>query len=378
MTSGADPTADSAEDLFENAPCGYVTTGVDGTLTRVNRPFAAMVGRPAGELLDGVRFQDLLSTGARIYYDTHYAPLLTMQGAVREIAVELEAAGGGRVPVLISSELQTDVAGDPIGIRTAVFQATDRRRYEKELLRSLDREHQIARRLQQSMLAGTLPADAALDVAVAYLPADAALDVGGDWYDVFAVRPGVIGLVIGDVVGRGLEAAATMGQLRSAVRALASTGLGPGALLEALDRYAVLYSVGQMATVAYAELELATGRLRLACAGHLPPALLEEGAAPRFVWGGRSAPLDAHPLPMPRAETELVLTPGAVVVLFTDGLIERVDRPLQAGLDGLLGVIDERRGATMPALTGEIPPLLTAGRDARDDVCVIGVRWTPA
>jgi serine phosphatase RsbU (regulator of sigma subunit) len=228
------------------------------------------------------------------------------------------------------------------------------------------------------MLAGTLPADPALDVAVAYLPADAALDVGGDWYDVFDVRPGVVGLVIGDVVGRGLEAAATMGQLRSAVRALASTGLGPGALLEALDRYAVLYGVGQMATVAYAELELGTGRLRLACAGHLPPALLEQRAPPRFIWDGRSAPLDAHPLPMARAETELVLSAGAVLVLFTDGLIERVDRPLQDGLDGLLAVLDERRGATMGALTGEIPPLLTAGRDARDDVCVIGVRWTPA
>ncbi|MCA1690376.1 MAG: serine/threonine-protein phosphatase [Actinobacteria bacterium] len=187
------------------------------------------------------------------------------------------------------------------------------------------------------MLSGVLPSAPDLSVEVAYHPAERGLEVGGDWYDAFWVLDDhTAGLVIGDVVGRGLQAAAAMGQLRSAVRALASTGLGPAALLTALDRYAARHGVGWMTTLVYAELCLASRRLRYACAGHPPPVIVSPGREPEFAWEGRSMPLAAHlQAGRPRGEATCELAPGSTVLLYTDGLIERRDQPLDEGMTRL-------------------------------------------
>jgi sigma-B regulation protein RsbU (phosphoserine phosphatase) len=359
-----------AEDLFEDAPCGYVTTAPDGTILRVNRTLAELLGRDRDDLR-GRRFQELLTVGGRIYHETHYAPLLAMQGWAREIAVDVVCADGSTVPVLITSIVRGQE------IRTIVFDATDRRRYEQELVRARDREHAIAGELQRGLLRGELPADPSLELGVSYLPAVAGLEVGGDWYDAFWLGGRRVGLVVGDVVGRGIAAGTTMGELRSAVRALASTGLPPGPLLDALDGYARRHDVGQMTTVAYAELDLDAGRLAVACAGHPPPALAQSGREPAFVWDGRSTPLDATGAPSPRAQTELTLEPGAVLVLFTDGLFERVDRPLQAGLDHLLAEIGRHRALPAGALADAVTRAALAGRRTNDDACLLALRWTP-
>ena len=269
---------DSAEDLFEHAPCGYLSTLPDGTIVRVNRTFEAWTGLRREDLVGAKRFQDLLSPGGRIYHETHYAPLLRMQGSVREIAVEIVRADGTRLAALINSVQHNDEQGRPRGIRTTVFDATDRRRYEDELLRARRQEQETAHELSRSLLSGSLPAAPGLEIGVAYHPAERGLEVGGDWYDAFWLDAGdTVGLVIGDVVGRGIGAAATMGQLRSAVRALASTGLPPGRLLDALDAYAERHEVGQMTTLIYAQLGLGSRRLRYACAGHPPPLILGPG-----------------------------------------------------------------------------------------------------
>ena len=253
--TGDEPLAESAEELFENAPCGYLTTLPDGTIVRVNRTFETLTGLRREDLLHARRFQDLLSPGGRIYHETHYAPLLRMQGEVREIAVEIVCADGTRLPALINSVLRSDDEGRPQLVRTTVFDATDRRRYERELLRARRHEQDTAQQLSRSLLSGSLPTAPGLELEVAYHPAEAGLEVGGDWYDAFWLDEGAtIGLVIGDVVGRGIGAAATMGQLRSAVRALASTGLGPGRLIDALDAYAHRHDVGRMTTLICAEL----------------------------------------------------------------------------------------------------------------------------
>jgi serine phosphatase RsbU (regulator of sigma subunit) len=259
-------------------------------------------------------------------------------------------------------------------VRTTVFDASDRRRYEQELLRSRDREQEIARQLQRSLLGGALPEDPTLDLSVAYLPAVDGLEVGGDWYDAFRIGERTVALVVGDVVGRGIEAAAAMGQLRSAVRALAATSLEPGPLLEALDRYAHAHGVGQMTTIAYATLDLDTGALVHACAGHPPPAVLAPEAPPAFAMGGRSAPLDAYLVPTSRPQAQLLLPDEAVVLLFTDGLFERAGRPLQAGLDELLMELGRHRGAPTAELTRALPRAMLASREIRDDVCVVAVR----
>jgi PAS domain S-box-containing protein len=133
-----------AESLFEDAPCGYLATELDGTIVRVNRTFEALTGFSRTELVAGRRFQELLAPGARIYHETHSAPLLRMQGAVREIALELVRADGTRLPTLVNATVHDGI------VRTVVFAASDRRSYEQELVAGRGREREIAQRLPAS------------------------------------------------------------------------------------------------------------------------------------------------------------------------------------------------------------------------------------
>ena len=367
---------DTAEDLFEEAPCGYLSTRLDGTIVRVNRTFEVWTGRSRHDLLAGVRFQDLLSRGGRIYHETHYAPLLQMQGSVRGIAAEIVRADGSVLPALINSVLRRDEDGQARVIRTTVFDATDRRRYEQELLRASQREHEIALQLQRSLLAGKLPASPALELEIFYSPAVRGLEVGGDWYDSFWVDDDrTVGLVVGDVVGRGIVAAATMGQLRSAVRALASTGLGPAAILEALDRYSLRHGVGEMTTLVYAELALDTGLLRFACAGHPAPLILEPGQAPYFASGGRSTPLNPYGEAGPRTESCCQLGPGAVMLLYTDGLIERRSAPQHDGSSSLRDELALHRDERLKDIVRSVVHALRDSSHA-DDVCLLAAQLT--
>lgn len=377
MTIRAELLEDTAEDLFEDAPCGYLSTRMDGTIVKVNRTFETWTGLRRDKLLGAVRFSSLLSAGGRIYNETHVMPLLRMQGFVREIAVEIKHADGALLPALINSTVRCDEAGKPRVIRTTIFDASDRRSYEQELLHARRREQQIAEQLQGSMLSGPLPEAPGVEIEVAYRPGVAGLQVGGDWYDAFWLDEGeTIGLVIGDVVGRGIEAAATMSQLRSAVRALASTGLGPSDLLSALDRYARRHEVGRMATLIYARLSLSSGELVYACAGHPPPLLARSGGSPSFLWEGRSLPLDAHRTShRKRLEAVQVLDPGGTVMLYTDGLVEHRRRPLTDGMDELLAEVAAHGDDSAAGLTAAMVRKLHHAERA-DDICVLALRLT--
>jgi PAS domain S-box-containing protein len=364
----------AAEELFEDAPCGHVSTGLDGTIVRVNRTFEAWTGLARAELVGARRFQDLLSPGGRIYYETHYAPLMHMQDSVRAIAVEIVRADGSRMPALINSALRRDDAGRPREVWTSVFDATDRRGYEDELLRARKREQEVGQRLQRSMLAGELPSPEACELDVLYRPAESDMEVGGDWFDAFWIDDGdTIALVVGDVVGHGVDAAATMGQLRSAVRALALTGLQPAALLEHLDEYALRHDVGKMCTLTYAELSLAKRQLRFASAGHPPPLLAVPGRDPHFVWGGRSTPLDAFGSGAARVEATESLPPGSTVLLYTDGLVEQRSEPLDDGMERLRSTVAAQRSEAVSTMLGR---LIREVPDTRhdDDICVLVAR----
>ena len=365
---------DSAEELFEHAPCGYLTTRFDGSILKVNRTFEEWTGLRRDELLAGRRFQDLLTAGGRIYHETHYAPLLHMQGSVREIALDIVRADGSRLPALVNSVVRADPGSPGRVIRTSIFDATDRRRYEQELVRARTREHDVALALQRSLLSGELPDSEGIRTEVVYRPAVRALEIGGDWYDAFWLdAPRRVGVVVGDVVGHGIDAASAMGQLRSAVRAYASMALAPGALLDALECYARRHGVGRMATVAYAEIDIDTRQVSYACAGHPPPAVLDSDGRARFLLSGRSLPLDAHIVPPARGEATFTLPGGGVLMLYSDGLVERRDRPLQEGLDALVTALErswrEGRDNLCAAVTDEL--LGTAG--GGDDVCVLAV-----
>jgi PAS domain S-box-containing protein len=365
--------SESPEDLLEDAPCGYLATELDGTILKVNRTFESWTGLDRRELLSGKRFQDLLPPGGRIYHETHLSPLLRMRGSVREVALEIVRADGSRLPALINSAVRCDENGTQRLIRTTVFDATDRRRYEQELLQARRGEREIARQLQRSLLSGELPEDDGLDLAVAYEPGVSGLEVGGDWYDAFWLEPGeTLALVVGDVVGRGLEAAASMGQLRSAVRALVTTGSEPAALLESLDRYVRRHGVGRMATLVVAHLNLRSRSLSFACAGQLPPLILENGE-PRFLWEGRSAPLDPRLGDGHRDQSTVELAPASSVLLYTDGLVERRDESIDRGMQRLGAHAGSAREQTSEQLARG---LVRALRDPEqtDDVCLLIAR----
>jgi len=389
---------ESVEDLYENAPCGLLSTLPDGTVVRVNDTLVAWTGH-SREAIVGRRFADLLSAGGRIYHETHYAPMLRMQGAVREIALEFVRADDSRMPVLVNSTLRKDADGTPIGIRTVIFEAAVRREYEQELLRArkheqeareraevlqrtmarlaeenaelYERERDIARTLQTSLLAGEPPSDHRYAVATFYSPAIDTLEVGGDWHDAVAFDEDRVAISVGDVVGRGIDAATTMGQLRSAIRALACTGVPPARLLDHLDTFVGLVGRAWMSTLAYAEVDLQRGRMRYACAGHLPPLLVEPGEPPRLLWDGRSPPLTAHPSQSARYEDALTLPRGARVLLYTDGLVERRDRSIDDGLAHLLEEVKARRTASPAELVEQLPPVMLAGSSGEDDVCLL-------
>jgi PAS domain S-box-containing protein len=134
---------ETAEDLYEHAPCGYVSLLPDGIIGRVNATFLEWTDYARESLLGRVRFVDLLTVGSRVYYETHFQPLLRMQGFVREIAFDLRCSGGARLPVLVNA-VQRPTDGEFI-TRITVFDATDRRRYERELLDARNRAETAAR-----------------------------------------------------------------------------------------------------------------------------------------------------------------------------------------------------------------------------------------
>ena len=194
------------------------------------------------------------------------------------------------------------------------------------------------------MLPGALPQTAAVDIGVAYRSGERAMEVGGDWYDAFWLKAGKrMLLVVGDVVGRGLDAAAAMGQMRSATRALAFAAPGPARLLEDLDRLAGLHGFGRWSTVVCAELQVEEGSLTYGCAGHPPPIVIRPGGEPEIAWGGRSVPLDAHVGGAPRRDQATIsLERGTRVVLYTDGLVERPGSSIDKGIDWLARAASER------------------------------------
>ncbi|BBH70245.1 hypothetical protein ACTI_69300 [Actinoplanes sp. OR16] len=138
------------EDLFEDAPCGYLTTAPDGTILQVNRTFLRWTGYDRPALVGRLRFRDLLSVGSRIYHETHCAPLLSARGTIHEIAFDVMRADGRRMSTLMNSTVTRDVTGTPKLIRITLFDAGERRRYEQELLNARRAAEEELRRLRQS------------------------------------------------------------------------------------------------------------------------------------------------------------------------------------------------------------------------------------
>ena len=245
-----------------------------------------------------------------------------------------------------------------------------------ERARLHERTHHVALALQQSMLPAVLPEVPGLDLVARYHPAVDTLEVGGDWYDVLALPDGRVAVAVGDVVGRGLGAATTMGQLRSALAALALSGDSPAQVLDGLERFARQVEGARLATVAYGVLDPVGGTLAYACAGHPPPLVLRPGGGPEYLEAGRSPLLCALPpgAAGPRAEATAALTPGSRLLLFSDGLVERRREPLDVGLDRLASYAAELGDA--PGWSDELLRRMLAGA-GDDDVALLAVTYAP-
>jgi serine phosphatase RsbU (regulator of sigma subunit) len=226
------------------------------------------------------------------------------------------------------------------------------------------------------MLAGEPPRDPRFEIATRYLPAVEHLEVGGDWHDAFVLPGDRIGIVVGDVVGRGLGAASAMGQLRSAVRALAGADRRPGEVLAHLDTFVEEVEPARFATLAYAEVDPDSGEVTMASAGHMPPVLFGAGEPPRLYMGGRSTPLGIPLADGARPDATFSLAPGAGFLLYTDGLVERRTEAIDAGFDRLLAAIAAMPDPAPDDLTRALPDTLVEHGAAGDDVCLLGFRFS--
>ncbi|MCK6208985.1 SpoIIE family protein phosphatase [Georgenia sp. EYE_87] len=238
-----------------------------------------------------------------------------------------------------------------------------------------DRSASIAHQLQQALLTAPLPQDDRFVVTTAYRPGVEPLEVGGDWHDAFLLDDHVLAVVVGDIVGRGLGAAIAMGQLRSAVRAVAGPDVGPAQVLGALDPFVQRVPDAASATLVYGELDLTTGRFRFACAGHPPPLHLGADGAARLMWDGRSTPLGLSVPGRVRAEAELDLAPGDRVLLYTDGLVERRDQPLPARLGQLVEIGAEAGSLDADDAVRTLTEHLLPPGEGHDDVCLLLLSW---
>jgi sigma-B regulation protein RsbU (phosphoserine phosphatase) len=290
-------------------------------------------------------------------------------------------------PILIDTQLVT-MAGAPItasGRVLGVLHVGSRtpRRFtddDIELLRLVaDRaglaaqarisrlERQTTVALQRSLLPTSPPQIDGFDVAARYVPG-AAVGVGGDWYDLFALPSGHVGMVIGDVAGHGLRAAVVMGRIRSALRAYALETQDPADVLTRLDRKIQFFEPDAMATAAYAVIDPTRSTVAVSLAGHLPPILLDRHGAARTLDASPDLPLGAYPNP-PRTATAVAL-PQALF-LYTDGLVERRGRLLGDGITDLLAALG-------PGTADDLcrQATLVLHKPAEDDVAVLAIRRT--
>ena len=235
-----------------------------------------------------------------------------------------------------------------------------------------ERQRDVSATLQHALLPEVLPQAPGVMAAARYRPGEASLDVGGDWYDVISLPYDRVGIVLGDVVGRGVAAAATMGQLRSAVAAIAPYCSGPAELLRRLDSFAGSVAGARLATAAYAEFEPAVGCLRYACAGHPPPLLIVDGAV-SFLTGGRNVPM-ATGSGLPWVQDEIVIEDHATLVCYSDGLVEQRGTTVDARLAQLAETTAGLTGVSLEELCDELIVRMIGGSPLDDDVALLCLR----
>ncbi|MFJ9038813.1 PP2C family protein-serine/threonine phosphatase [Streptomyces sp. NPDC102406] len=390
---------DSHEDLYDNAPCGYLSTLMDGTIVKLNDTLLDWLGLERQAVVGRLRFTDLLPVGGRLYHETHFAPLLRMRGEISGVALELKRADGGRLPVLVSGVVKYGGTGTPLLTRITVFDATDRRAYEEELLRSRRAAEESARQaredrarlqqalavLQQSLLPASLPRIPGMEAAAYYHTASPDR-LGGDFYDVFPLADRRFAFFLGDVCGKGPEAASVTSLTRYALRAAALHDPDPVAALTTLnqvlhERYSGVDP--RFCTAVFGVLdpgpEAGHVTVRLASGGHPPALVLRSGGPPEFLHTPGGLLVGALPIAHFTAATT-VLAPGDTLLLYTDGVTEArtgSDRSELFGEEALRDFVAEHAGPA-EALIAALSGLLSGLGDGLDDDTALLALGVPA
>ncbi|MGY2083269.1 SpoIIE family protein phosphatase [Blastococcus sp. SYSU DS0539] len=311
--------------------------------------------------------------------------------ATRELFARLGAASGVVVPLVARGQglgalgLFTREERGPLGeaeVDTAV-EIGRRAGLALHQARLYSQQRDLADALQRSMLTEP-PQPENCEIVVRYVPAAEGAEIGGDWYDAFLQRGGTTVLAIGDVVGHDTRAAAAMGQVRGLLRGISySSGGSPAEVLSELDRAVQGLALDTMATALVAHLEPEPGdgggrmRLRWANAGHPPPALLASDGSVVLLDGKQADLLLGVAPETVREDHVAVLAPGSTVLLYTDGLVERRDRDIDAGTEQLLEVLGECDGLPLDQVCDRVLERMILP-DAEDDVAVLAVRLVPA
>jgi serine phosphatase RsbU (regulator of sigma subunit)/anti-sigma regulatory factor (Ser/Thr protein kinase) len=241
----------------------------------------------------------------------------------------------------------------------------------KQAARS-EREHGIAVALQRTLLPSQLPAIPGVEIAARYIPAASDMQVGGDWYDVVQLPKGLIGLAIGDVAGHGLDAAATMGQLRMAVRAYALQDPAPASVMARLHQLATQPPAATMTTLLYLVFDPESRELRFANAGH-PPALRISADDTAYLSEAASPPVGVSATGK-YVESSIQLAPGTTLLLYTDGLIERRGVSIQSGLDRLHDLSLTLADRSLDELCDVLLGSLLEQAPVEDDVALLALR----
>jgi phosphoserine phosphatase RsbU/P len=226
--------------------------------------------------------------------------------------------------------------------------------------------------LQRSLLPSALPVTAGAQLAARYVPGEGT--VGGDWYDVFTLPSGQLGVVIGDVTGSGLPAAVIMGRMRSALRAYALASSDPAEVLARLDAKMQHFEPGALATVSYAVFDPGLDSMRISLAGHYPPVIAASGEPAALAEIPPGLLIGAAP-DAERRQVRIGLSPGTVICFYTDGLVERRKEPID---DRLALLCRSVTGASPDVVCANVMGSLIGTEPARDDVALVVLRRQPA
>ncbi len=410
------------EALFRVTPTPYVVVDPDLVIVEANRAYCAIVGRrredfigrplfeafptnpadPTGDGVDNLRASmerardtgrpdtmavqkydiEIAGTGEFVerYWSPVNIPVLDDEGRtalilhrteevtdyVRERAARHEDVARGEAWRRRVLEVEADL----------VARARELQDLNRRLREANERERQIALALQRAMLPVPRVALSGLDVAARYRPAEDALFVGGDWFDVVQLADDAVALAVGDVVGKGLRAAAVMGQLRSALSAATHGADGPPEALDTLDRYARTVDGALGTTVVQVRLDRSRNTVRYSSAGHPPPLLVTEDGEASLLDTAGGPPLGAGPETLRHPKAELPFPPRATLVLYTDGLVERRGCSLDDGFAGLTDAVRRHLALDVERLADAILADLFDGGAAADDAALVIARST--